>query len=264
MKNKYIVITGASSGLGLEFAKLAAQKEYNLILIARRKTELDKIAATLRAQYGVLIHTLEKDLSLLSSPSEIFSEVNDNLKIPVFMLINNAGFGSGGEFAQSDIQNEINQINVNVTSLTALTRLFLPSMIERNNGIIINVASTAAYQPGPYMTVYYATKSYVKNFTLAVNNELKETNVKVCLFSPGPTNTNFQRRANITRSVIGRKQFMMTAEKAVRIGFKNALKGEREVIPGLMNKAGVMAAKIFPEKLITRIVGYLNKNRFSK
>lgn len=264
MKNKFILITGASSGLGLEFAKLAAREEYNLILIARRKAELDKIAATLRTQYGVLIHTLEKDLSLLSSPSEIFSEVNDNLKIPVFILINNAGFGSSGEFAQSDIQTEINQINVNVTSLTALTRLFLPSMIERNNGIIINVASTAAYQPGPYMSVYYATKSYVKNFTLALNNELKDTNVKACLFSPGPTNTDFQRRANITRSVIGRKQFMMTSEKAVRIGFKNALKGKRETIPGTMNKIGVMAVKIFPEKLITRIVGYLNKNRFSK
>lgn len=263
MKNKYILITGASSGLGLEFAKIAAREEYNLILIARRKTELDKIAATLRAQYGVLIHTLEKDLSLLSSPSEIFSEVNDNLKIPVFMLINNAGFGSGGEFAQSDIQNEMNQINVNVTSLTALTRLFLPSMIERNSGIIINVASTAAYQPGPYMSVYYATKAYVKNFTLALQNELKDTKVKVCLFSPGPTNTNFHNRANITRSVIGRKQFMLTAEKAVRIGFNNALKGKREIVPGLMNKIGVSAVKLFPEKLITTVVGYLNKSRFN-
>lgn len=262
MKNKYILITGASSGLGLEFAKLAARKEYNLILNSRSKSELDKIAASLRAQYRVTIHALEKDLSLLSSPSEIFSEVNDHLKIQVYMLINNAGFGTSGKFAESNYQTEINQVNVNVTSLTALTRLFLPGMIERNSGIIINVASTAAYQPGPYMSVYYATKAYVKNFTLALHNELKDTKVKVCLFSPGPTNTNFQNRANITRSVIGRKQFMLTAEKAVRIGFNNALKGKREIVPGLMNKIGVSTVKLFPEKLITTVVGYLNKNRF--
>lgn len=180
------------------------------------------------------------------------------------ILINNAGFGTSGEFSWSELKTEIDEINVNITALIALTRLFLPIMIKRNSGIIINVSSTASYQPGPYMSVYYATKAFVKNFTLALNNELKGTKVNICLFSPGPTITEFQKRANITKSTVGRKQLMMSASEVVKIGFTGALKGKRAIIPGLMNKIGVLFVKIFPEKLITKIVGYLNKNRFNK
>lgn len=263
MINSYALITGASSGLGLEFARAAAEQKYNLILVARRKTELDKIAASLRGQFNIETYTIEKDLSQFTAAQEIFNNINDELKLNVEILINNAGFGTSGEFAHLDLKTEIDEINVNVTTLTALTRLFLPLMLQRNSGIIINVASTAAYQPGPYMSIYYATKAFVKNFSLAINNELKGTNVNVCLFSPGPTNTEFQKRANITKSVIGRKHLMMNAEVAVRIGFNGALKGKREVIPGIINKLGVIFVKLFPEALITKIVGSLNKNRFN-
>lgn len=262
--HKFVLITGASSGLGLEFAKLAAQEKYSLILTARRKTELDKIAATLRMQHNIIIHTIEKDISNLTAASEIFEEVNDKLRLQVFMLVNNAGFGLSGDFFSNDLTETINQINVNVTSLVALTRLFLPSMIERDEGVIINVGSTAAYQPGPYMSIYYASKAFVKNFTLALNKELKDTNVKCSLFSPGPTRTDFQRRANITKSVIGREFLMMEADEAVKIGFNSALKGKREIIPGIMNKLGVIAAKLSPEFILSGVVAGLNKNRFKK
>ncbi len=261
--NKFVLITGASSGIGLEFAKQAASKKYNLILISRRKTELDKIAATLRMQFGVVIHTIAKDLSLPQSAEEIFTKVNNDLGVSVYMLINNAGFGLSGNFINNNYQEIINQINVNVSCLVALTRLLLPLMLERNDGIVINVGSTAAYQPGPYMSIYYASKAFVKNFTLALNKELKGTNVKCSLFSPGPTRTDFQRRANITKSVIGRDFLMMEPDKAVKICLSAALKGKREIIPGVMNKIGVIAAKIIPESLLSGIVSNLNKNRFA-
>lgn len=264
MNSNFVLITGASSGLGLEFAKLSAQKKYNLVLVSRRKSELDKIAEILRGQYDINIHTISSDLSIPSSTEEIFSEVNDKLKLEIDILINNAGFGTNGEFSESDLNKEIEMIKVNVLSLVSLTRLFITSMKKRRKGIILNVASTASYQPGPYMSVYYASKAFVKNFTRALQEELKPFNVNVSLFSPGPTRTDFQKRANVDDTLIGIDFVMMTAEKAAKIGFKGALKGKKEIIPGFFNKIGVFAAKVLPETLVVKAVGLINNKRIRK
>lgn len=261
MNKKFALITGASFGLGLEFAKLAAEKKYNLILVARRKNELNKIAESLEAFHNVKVHTIAKDLSLQNSANEIFREVKEELNADVELLINNAGFGSNGEFVSTNLNEEISQINVNIISLVSLTRLFLPEMKEKNRGIILNVASTAAYQPGPYMSVYYATKAFVKNFTLALRSELKGTNISVTLFSPGPTNTAFQDRAKIRGAIVANNSLMMNAETTAKIGFEAALKGKKEIIPGWKNKLGVLAAKLFPEFIITEAVKTFNKKR---
>lgn len=264
MKKNYVLITGASSGLGLEFAQLAASKKYNLVLIARRQKELARISETLSLQHKITVHIIVKDLSLASSAQEIFEEVSEKLNLEIDFLINNAGFGTNGEFHLNNFNTELDQIKVNVLSLVALTRLFIPGMIERNNGIVLNVASTAAYQPGPYMSVYYATKTFVKNFTFGLNYELRGTNVKVTLFSPGPTRTEFQKRANMKESIIANEMLMMDAQKAAKIGFDGALKGKKEIIPGFKNKFGVLAVKLLPEFVITHIVSKVNKNRIHK
>jgi uncharacterized protein len=264
MKKNFVLITGASSGLGLEFAQLAASKNYNLVLIARRQKELARISETLSLQHKIIVHTLEKDLSLTSSAQEIFKEVSERLNLEIDVLINNAGFGTNGQFHLNSFNTELDQIRVNVLSLVALTRLFIPGMIERDKGIILNVASTAAYQPGPYMSVYYATKAFVKNFSLGLNFELRKTNVKVTLFAPGPTRTEFQKRANMKESIITNEMLMMDAPKAAKMGFEGALKGKKEIIPGFKNKLGVLAVKLLPEFIITRIVSKVNKNRINK
>lgn len=261
MKNKFALITGASYGLGLEFAKLAAEKKYNLILVARRKNELDKVAESLEAFHNVRVYTISKDLSLQDSAKEIYHEVKEKLNAHVDLLINNAGFGTNGDFAVSSLNEELDQINVNIISLVALTRLFLPEMKENNKGIVINVASTAAYQPGPYMSVYYATKAFVKNFTLALRSELKGTKITVTLISPGPTRTGFQERAKIKRAIVGNDYLMMNAEAVARIGFEAALRGKKEIIPGWRNKFAVMAVKLLPEFIITEIVRTFNRTR---
>ena len=192
------LITGASSGIGLDLAHLMAP-DFDLIITARSQSELEKIALELQAAHGNHVHVIPADLTLPQAPQEIFSEI-ERRGLPVDVLINNAGFGLYGHFSQSDLKASMGMIEVNIAALTAMTRLALPGMIERKRGKIMNVASTAGFQPGPLMAVYYATKAYVIMFSEAIANELKGSGVSVTCLCPGATATEFARRANMEES----------------------------------------------------------------
>jgi len=199
MKN-YTLITGASSGLGYEFCKLFAKDGNNLVLVARRKELLDKYASELSAKYGISVRVIAKDLSLEKSPDEIFNTLRtENIKLSA--LINNAGFGYKGSFEEIRLDIDMDMIKVNMLCLVKMTKLFLNDIIESNDGGILNVASTAAFQPGPFMAVYFATKAFVLSFSESLAEELSKTDVIVSTLCPGPTKTEFQGRANMNEAV---------------------------------------------------------------
>ena len=192
------LITGASSGIGMDLARLMA-KDFNLVITARSQSELEKLARELEAQHGNHVHVIAADLARPEAPREIFAEI-ERRGLRIDTLINNAGFGAYGDFANSNLQRNLEMIEVNISAVTALTRLALPGMLERRQGRIMNVASTAGFQPGPLMSVYYATKAYVILFSEAIANELKGSGVTVTCFCPGPTATQFADRANMEKS----------------------------------------------------------------
>ena len=225
-----VLITGASGGIGEEFAKLFASKGCGLVLAARSGDKLATLAQALRDQHKVKVETVAVDLAAAGAATRLAGFEAD-------VLVNNAGYGTFGPFAESDLEAELGQIQLNVTTLTHLTRHVLPGMIKRGRGGILNVASTAAFQPGPLMAVYYATKAYVLSFSEALANELKGTGVKVSCLCPGPTKTGFNERAKLGNGgLLSKKSVMMEASDVARLGYQGLVKGKRLVIPGLLNK----------------------------
>lgn len=190
------LITGASSGIGYELARLFARKGHGLVLVARNQETLRELAEKLEREHGIRAIVVSKDLSLPSTPEEIFRELAEK-SISVDILVNNAGFGTRGMFSNADTDSQLKMIQVNTTALTHLTRLFLERMSRPRKGRILNVASTAAFQPGPLMAVYYATKAYVLSFSEALASELHGSGVTVTALCPGPTRTEFERRAGM-------------------------------------------------------------------
>ena len=257
--SKAVLITGATTGIGYELAKLFAKDKYELIIIARNETKLSETASFLIKDYNVKVKFIPKDLSMQDSAKEIFDELKKE-NISIDMLVNNAGFGDQGAFADSDMKNDIDMISLNITSLVILNRLFLDDMLKRNSGKILNVASTAAFQSGPFMAVYYATKAFVLSFSEAVSEELTGTNVTVSCLCPGPTETEFQNRAGIKKTkMMNRKKFtVMSAAEVALTGYKEMMKGKRIIIPGFANKAGAIFVKLLPRKIITKITRSLN------
>lgn len=256
-KIDYALITGASTGIGLNLAKLCAAKGFNLVLVARSTNKLETIAAELREKNNVKVKTITKDLSNANSGFELFSEIQkENLRID--LLINNAGFGGLGYFSDTDLKYEIDMIQVNITSLTILTKLFLQKMKENKFGVILNVASTAAYQPGPMMSVYYASKAFVLNFSEAVSKELQGSNVSVTTLCPGPTKTEFQKRASMGASKWFKSNLVASSESVARIGLEAALKRKRVIIPGFLNRVGIYSSKFLPRGFIISTVKYLH------
>ena len=192
------LVTGASSGIGLELATLLAKNRHGVVLVARGKDRLDGIARGLTEEFGVAATVLPADLADPAAPLDVFLTLAER-KVAIDVLVNDAGFGVYGFFADTPLEKELAMIQVNVTALTHLTKLFLPGMLERRRGRILNVASTAAFQPGPLMAVYYATKAYVLSFSEALGNETAGSGVTVTALCPGPTLTHFQRRADFKR-----------------------------------------------------------------
>jgi uncharacterized protein len=254
--NPIVLITGASSGIGLELAKIFAREKHDLALVARNHDTLKQIAENLQQTYGVQAICYAKDLSVSSTPEEIF-EVLQSEGGNIDVLINNAGFGWRGEFAKMDVADALEMIQVNMTSLTHLTRLFLPGMIERKHGKILNVASTAAFQSGPLMATYYASKAYVLNFSLALHEELQGTGVTVTAFCPGPTATGFGKRAGFINDKILGDHFSMEASIVALDGYKGLMKGKPLVISGRKNWLGTQLVRFvprtFPGKIVKRI-----------
>jgi len=250
-REKAALITGASSGIGYELTKLFARDGYNLFLVARNQKQLTHMADELEETYSVSVKVLAKDLSAASAPEEIFTELQQESR-GIDALVNNAGFAAYGLFAETDLEAELHMMQVNMVTLTHLTKLFLPGMLHNRTGKILNLASTAAFQPGPIMAVYYATKAYVLSFSEALANELQGTGVSVTALCPGPTASGFQKQAQMEDSKLFSGK-IMDAQTVARIGYRGLMTNKTVVIPGLRNKLLVEGERFVPRKLVTRI-----------
>ncbi len=251
----WALITGASQGIGHEFAKLFAADGFPLVLVARDEPRLAQIAAELSAKHGIPVKVLVKDLSKPSSPSEIFDELQRE-KIPVGVLVNNAGFGFHGPFLDLDWQKQSDLVQVNITALAHLTHLFVKPMLARRDGRILNVASTAAFVPGPFMAMYYASKAFVQSFSQALAEELDGTGVTVTSVCPGFTRSQFQARAGIKR---GGGFPIMEAGVVARIGYRGAMRGKRLVVTGWANNLFVRSSGLIPLRCLTSAAARLNR-----
>src|SRR5579864_3506920 len=251
MPRQTVLITGASGGIGYELAKLFARDHYNLVLVARSADKLAQVATELQA-HNVTIKTIALDLAQLPAPKFLFDQLQVE-RISVDFLINNAGFGAYGEFAEMPIDEILGQISLNIIALTELTRLFLPSMIARCNGRIMNIASTAGFQPGPLMAVYYATKAYVISFSEAIANELHNSGVTVTCFCPGATHTGFAKRAGTENSRLFKQLGGMSAEKVALDGYRAVMEGRTLAISGLHNWAVAQSTRFAPRKMVTAV-----------
>jgi len=245
--NKTALITGASSGFGYEFVKLFVKDNYNLILVARNIEKLEEIK---REFSGVEITVIQKDLTLPGAVKEIYLKIKEK-GLNIDVLVNNAGFGLLGEFDKLDIEKQTNMIQLNISVLTELTHYVLQEMQERKSGKILNVASTAAFQPGPLMAVYYATKAYVLSFSEALVEELKDTGITVTTLCPGASKTNFGKVASVEKTKMFERA--MEADIVVQLGYNALMKGQRVVIAGTLNKIGAYAAKFLPRSLAAKV-----------
>jgi uncharacterized protein len=245
-----VLITGASGGIGYELAKLFARDRHNLVLVARSADKLAQVANELQSQ-GVTVKTIALDLATPPAPKFLFDQLQRE-GVVIDILVNNAGFGVYGEFAQMPEEEILGQIQLNVTALTELTRLFLPGMVTRRSGRIMNVASTAGFQPGPLLAVYYATKAYVISFSEAIANELRKTGVTVTCFCPGATHTGFAQRAGVEKSRLF-KQAAMSAEKVALDGYRTVMKGRTLAISGAHNWLAAQSTRFAPRKMVTAI-----------
>ncbi len=256
---KTALITGASVGIGYELSKIFAKNNYNVVLISRNKEKLEELRNELLNMNNIFVKIITKDLSIPETPIEIFHELEKE-KIDVDVLVNNAGFGLLGPFAELNLSEQLKMIQLNINSLVHLTGLFLPKMISKSSGKILNVASTAAFQPGPNMAVYYASKAFVLSFSMALHKELKNKGIVVTALCPGPTKTEFQKRARMENINLERSKLIpyMSAEKVAIDGFDGLMKGKRVVIPGQINKLGTKLVKFFPESFVLSVIHKFN------
>lgn len=255
MKNTAL-ITGASSGIGLELAKIHASRGGNLILVARSKGKLDELKAELESSYGVSVQNIVKDLTLPGSAREVYEETQRQ-QIQVDYLINNAGFGDFGKFTETDWQKEEQMISLNIGTLTQLTKLYAQEMVKRKRGRIMNVASTAAFQSGPLMAVYFATKAYVLSFSEAVDNEVRDQGVTVTTLCPGPTETGFMAAAAMEESGLIKGKKLPTSKEVAEYGYAAMLKGKTVAVHGLMNSLLSSSVGLMPRKLVVTITRML-------
>jgi short-subunit dehydrogenase len=246
------LITGASGGIGKELAVLFAKDGHDLVLVARSGDKLQRLAEDLTTRYGVSVKIMVKDLEDPEAAQQMVEELQRE-SITVDYLINNAGFGLYGEFLTTDLDKEAGMIDLNIKTLTILTKRFLPQMVERGQGGVLNVASTAAFQPGPLMAVYFATKAYVLSFTEALENECKGTGVKISALCPGPTQTGFGEAANMNASKLFQSGAMDVQEVA-QIGYNGFLKGKPIVIPGMQNRLLAFLVRFLPRETVKGLV----------
>ncbi len=260
--HKYALITGATSGIGYELAKIFAQNKHDLVLVARTTDKLKNIVQDFEVNYGVRCHFISCDLSQPNSASEVFRKIQ-SLGLQIEYLVNNAGFGNFGFFKETDHKKEVESIQVNVLALTELCKLFYPAMLENKTGGILNVASTAAFQPGPLMAVYFATKAYVESFTNALANEAQGTGVTITLLCPGPTKTHFQEAANMLKSKLF-SSFVLPvaqAEDVALAGYNGLMAKKSIVIPGVINKLGVYTSRFVPKQVAAAVTRKIQESK---
>jgi uncharacterized protein len=259
MAHETVLITGASSGIGSELAKCFAADGCCLVLVARRGSALEALAEELRKNHKVDVRVMVTDLAQAEAPTQILGQLQHHgLKVDV--LVNNAGFGAQGRFAELSLDRQLDMIQVNVTALTHLTRLLLPDMIKRGRGGILNVASTAAFQPGPYMAVYYASKAHVLSWSEALATELVGTGVVVTALCPGPTETGFADAAGMKDSLLF-KMSRMSARTVAEIGHRALRQGRVVAITGYRNRMLAFCVRFSPRWMVRRIAAALNRSR---
>ena len=253
---KYTIITGASTGIGYELAKLFAKDKHNLILVSRNKIKLESVKNELE-KYNIDIKILALDLLKSEDIKNIFNYVEiNNLNIDI--LVNNAGIGTFGDFNDIEWKKDEELIDINIKALTQLTKYFLPKIVECKNGGILNVASTAAFCSGPRMAAYYASKAYVLNLTEAIYEEYKDNGIKISCLCPGPVKTSFQGKAGIKKSEAAKK-YLMDAEEVAKICYKDFNRGRLIIIPGMKNKLLVIGNKLLPRNISRKIILKTNK-----
>ncbi|HEX2137764.1 MAG TPA: SDR family oxidoreductase [Microvirga sp.] len=253
---RWAVITGASSGIGAELARVFARRGYSLWLVARREEKLQALAGEFAKAGRARVETMTLDLEDPAAPAALADALAAR-GIAVHTLVNNAGFGLRGKFATLPLERQIAMIELNVTSLTKLSRLMLPGMIERRRGGILNVASIAAFQAGPNMAVYYATKAFVLSLSEALHEEVRRHNVTVTALCPGPTGTEFAGKADLDESLMFRRGGMSAAEVA-RLGVDGYEAGEAVVVTGFTNRAAAIASQLSPRWISRRVTARLN------
>lgn len=244
------LITGASNGLGKDFAKELSKEGYDLVLVARSKSKLEELKRELKTHIEIEI----MDLSIKENVYKLY----EKYKGKIDLLINNAGFGAFGKFSETDLENELNMIDLNVTTYHILTKLFLQDFVKKDKGSILNVASSAAFEPGPLMATYYATKSYVYNLSMGIYEELRrdKSNVKIHILCPGPVDTGFNDRAHVKFSVKSLRSI-----DVVKYTLKKIKKNKLIIIPGLSIKLGVFANRLLPRKTIVKITYKIQKSK---
>lgn len=257
-ENKYALITGATSGMGSLFSRHAAAEGFSILALDLDQKKLEELKIDLEKTYGIKVITLVKDLSKGGAVKEVVSFVKDK-GVPVQMLINNAGFGYDAPFAQSDKrrQNALEAVDVKV--VRQLCRAFLPSMVKNQSGYILNVASVAAFMPGPYMATYFASKSYVYSLTMGLHYEVEDEGVHVTALCPGPTRTPFWDNADAGKTIY--VKMAMRPEDVVDAGFRGVLKNKPFVIPGFLAKALVLGSRLLPRGFVTRVALGMNKHQ---
>ena len=248
-----VLITGASSGIGRDLARELAKLKYDLIIVARSKDRLYELKNDLEKKFNVNVKVESSDLNI---EENCFRLYNDNKDVDI--LINNAGFGVFGEFINSDLEKELNLIRTNITAVHILTKLYLKDMVEKNKGIILNVSSIAGNMPGPLMSSYYASKSYVLRLSAAIKEELKKkkSKVQISVLEPGPVNTNFNNVAGVKFNVSS-----MTSEYVARYTIKQLFKGKFNIVPGFTIKCTKFFAKVIPERLMAKICFKVQERR---
>jgi len=252
------LITGASGGIGLELARLFAAAKHDLVLVARSEDKLASVSADLARAHGVQARPLPADLADPIAPPRIFAAL-DEQNITIDVLVNNAGFGAHGKFDEIPYDVAARMIQVNIAALTHLTRLFLPGMLARRSGRILNVASTAAYVPGPFMAVYYASKAFVLSFTEALAEETQGAGVTVTALVPGATATDFAATAGSQNSRLFRPGVVMDAAAVARVGYDGLMAGKRVVVAGARNKVTALSTRVAPRAMLAKITRGLNR-----
>ena len=250
----YVLITGASSGIGRELAKKFAKRGFDLVLTARNTTKLAELKAEILMDRKVDIECFSYDLSLNNAPHELYEKIKEK-NIRVSILVNNAGYGDYGKFIKGDIDKYCNMVDVNIRSLMVLTYLFIKDMKEDHYGHIINVASIAGFMPGPYMTVYYASKAFVLSFSLALKEELQEDDIKITTLCPGPVDTDFWDRAGTSMSTVKKLLFARKPSQVAKTALKAFDNNKGLVIDGALNKALVYGSRLLSPQYLARITG---------
>ena len=254
------LITGGSTGIGLDLAREFALHGHDLVIVARNRDRLDQAAGSLEGKYGVKVTAIPSDLSVDGSAQRLYDAVIAE-GVQVDYLVNNAGFGLGGEFADTDLERELDMIQLNVSAVVHMTKLFMQPMLKRKKGRIMNVGSTAGFQPGPLMSIYYATKAFVLSFSEAIAEELRDSGVTVTCLCPGPTDTEFAHVAGIRETRLFTQMGVKGSAAVAKFGYRAMMNGDRVAIPGVRNRMLVQVERAAPRRLVTTIVRKIQEKR---